>query len=44
MLKLLRISLRNDSEGTMRLDAQYNYVLNNVTKCAESSAKGGRFH
>jgi len=30
-----RISLRNDSEGTMRLDSQYNYVLDMLTKCRD---------
>ena len=36
---VLRISLRNDSEGTMRLGAQYNFVLDSLTKCAKSKPK-----
>ena len=38
-LTLLRISLRNDSEGTMRLDEQYTCLLDNLSKCAKYTSK-----
>ena len=36
---VLRISLRNDSVGTMRLGAQYSWVLDSLGKCVEYMLK-----
>ena len=37
---LLRISLRNDSEGTMRLGVQYSWMLDSLAKCVEYKLRG----